>query len=145
MSDFTLFSVLETTIKLSMMTMIGQYFIFSNTVMRVLSDVENGADVMILINQKILNPLFFGYFFISGVGSLGLFFLSSDWLADAGIIFFIGTVAVTVVFNVPLNNKLKDASEQQKDIIWKEYLSEWVIWNHVRTLSGAVSGVLLCL
>ncbi len=145
MTEFTLLSIAEIIVKLTMIIMIGLYFIFSNTVMRVLSDLENGADAMVLINRHILNPLFLGCFFISGIGSLSLFFISTGLLASASIIFFVGTVVVTVVFNVPLNNKLKDASEYHRDIVWKEYLPKWVFWNHLRTVCGVVSGTLLCL
>ncbi|GBL05278.1 DUF1772 domain-containing protein [Glaciecola sp. KUL10] len=145
MPDFTLWLLTETIIKLAMITMIGLYFIFSNTIMYALSSIDNGADVMVLINKKILNPLFLGCFFISGVGSLSLFFISSGVTSAAGIIFFIGTVAVTVVFNVPLNDKLKGAQKSEIKAVWKEYLSKWVVWNHVRTVSGVTSGLLLCM
>ncbi|MDT0593726.1 DUF1772 domain-containing protein [Glaciecola petra] len=145
MPDFTLWYLTETIIKLAMITMIGLYFIFSNTIMHALSSVDNGAEVMVIINKKILNPLFLGCFFLSGVGSLSLFFLSSGLTSAAGIVFFIGTVAVTVVFNVPLNDKLKDAQKTEIKGVWKDYLSKWVVWNHVRTGCGVVSGLLLCL
>ena len=145
MPDFTLWLLTETIIKLAMITMIGLYFIFSNTIMYALSSMDNGADVMVIVNKKILNPLFLGCFFISGVGSLSLFFISSGVTSAAGIIFFIGTVAVTVVFNVPLNDKLKGAQKSEIKAVWKEYLSKWVVWNHVRTVSGVASGLLLCI
>lgn len=145
MFDLTLLSILETIIKLSMIIMIGLYFTFSNTVMRVLTNFENGSDVMVAINREILNPLFLGCFFISGVGSLSLSLMTTGLLASASIVFFIGTVAVTIVFNVPLNNKLKESSEQQRNEVWREYLYKWVIWNHVRTIFGVISGLLLSL
>lgn len=144
MSDFTFWLIAEAIVKLTMIIMIGLYFIFSNTIMSVLSKIDNGADLMILINRKILNPLFLGCFFISGVGSLSLFFVSSGATAASSIVFFIGTVAVTVVFNVPLNDRLKDASKSELSAVWKEYLSKWVFWNHVRTICGITSGLLLC-
>jgi uncharacterized membrane protein len=145
MPDFTLWFLTETIIKLAMIMMIGLYFIFSNTIMNALSSIDNGAEVMVIINKKILNPLFLGCFFISGVGSLSLFFLSSGATSAAGIIFFIGTTAVTVVFNVPLNDKLKDAENSEIKVVWKEYLSKWGVWNNVRTISGVASGLLLCM
>lgn len=144
MTDFTFWLIAEAIVKLTMIIMIGLYFIFSNTIMSVLSKIDNGADLMILINKKILNPLFLSCFFISGVGSLSLFFVSSGATAASSIVFFIGTVAVTVVFNVPLNDKLKDASKSELSAVWKEYLSKWVFWNHVRTICGITSGLLLC-
>ena len=146
MSEFTFLFFIETLIKLTMIIMIGLYFIFSNTIMRVLSNVDNGANVMISINREILNPLFFGCFFISGIGSLVLVFITSTVsVSIASTIFFMGTFVITLFFNVPLNNKLKDALENQINTIWKEYLHRWVFWNHVRTFSGVVSGLLLCL
>ncbi|MBU3006135.1 anthrone oxygenase family protein [Paraglaciecola arctica] len=145
MIEFSLWALAETVIKLAMIIMIGLYFIFSNTIMGVLAHAKNGAEMMILINEKILNPIFLGVFFISGVGSLVLFIFSSGLVSTAGAVFFVGTVAVTIVYNVPLNNQLRDASAPQRATIWQAYLSKWVLWNHLRTCSGVIAGLLLCL
>ncbi|MEP1447977.1 MAG: anthrone oxygenase family protein [Paraglaciecola sp.] len=145
MIELSIWAIVEIIIKLAMIIMIGLYFIFSNTVMGVLASAEKGEEIMISINEKILNPIFLGGFFISGVGSLTLFIFSSGAISAAGAVFFVGTVAVTIVFNVPLNNKLRDAATHERATIWQEYLSKWVFWNHLRTGSGVVAGLLLCL
>jgi uncharacterized membrane protein len=44
---------------------------------------------------------------------------------------------VTTVFNVPLNNALAAASGQAATDLWQQrYLTDWVWWNHVRTLAS---------
>jgi uncharacterized membrane protein len=52
-----------------------------------------------------------------------------------------------MVFNVPLNNRLSvlnpDTAEAAK--YWLTYLSEWVRWNHVRTIASVMATALLIL
>jgi uncharacterized membrane protein len=46
---------------------------------------------------------------------------------------------VTMVFNVPMNNKLEALLPQSEEAarLWSStYLVDWVRWNHVRTLSS---------
>lgn len=145
MEQFDIVSIAETLLQLSMLSMIGLYFIFSNTVMPALTSFENGANVMVEINEKILNPIFLSCFAISGVASFYFFIFGKELQAAAGAIFFLGTVAVTVVFNVPLNEKLKSASNKKLESMWLEYLKRWVFWNHVRTISAVLSGLLISL
>ncbi len=49
------------------------------------------------------------------------------------------------MFNVPLNNKLSkldpDSTEAAK--YWLTYLSEWMRWNHVRTIASVIAAALL--
>lgn len=135
--------IFEAFLQLTMIIMIGLYFIFSNTVMPVLANYNNGAATMIAINKKILNPLFLICFILSGLAGLYFFFTHSGTLAAAGIVFFIGTTLVTIVFNVPMNERLKNAMLQKRDEQWANYLSKWVVWNHVRTASGILAGFLL--
>lgn len=136
----------EALLQLSMVIMIGLYFIFSNTIMTTLARVENGANVMVDINKQILNPVFLVCFVLSALASVYFLAFGSGLNRVSGGVFFVGTVVVTALKNVPLNNQLRDVkgfSEQQ--ILWKVYLSKWVKWNHVRTLSAVVSGFLLVL
>ena len=134
--------VLEPIIQLSMIIMIGIYFIFSNTVMAALKPFDSGAEVMVEINRIILNPIFMAIFMISGLGSLLLMLFQNDFIRISGAIFFVGTTLVTVTRNVPLNNALRDAGSELNSV-WQKYLKEWVFWNHVRSLSAVTSGLLL--
>lgn len=135
---------LEALLKWSMITMVGLYFTFSNTVMKALKSMDNGADVMVEINKVILNPVFMTLFIGSGLGSAFLSLTGTGITAVSGGIFFIGTTMVTVIKNVPLNNKLLHAVDNKaRQNTWTEYLNKWVFWNHVRTFSALISGFLL--
>ena len=137
-----IFALAESLIQLAMITMVGIYFIFSNTVMSSLKAFESGADVMVEINRVILNPFFMVIFWVSGGGSLYLFFATEGLVAASGLVFFIGTSLVTVVKNMPLNNALRDTTEGREQI-WQTYLNKWVFWNHVRSLTALASSFLL--
>lgn len=133
---------IESLIQLSMIIMVGLYFIFSNTVMASLSKFESGADVMVEINKVILNPLFMAVFWISGLGSLYLVIVADGLLFISGLVFLVGTLLVTMVKSVPLNNQLQDAGAEREQV-WQRYLDKWVFWNHVRTVAATSSGLLL--
>lgn len=132
--------------------MAGIYFIFSNTIMPALAQLapESGAVAMQRINRVILNPGFFLLFFGSALLSLTLL-LASWFIADTDIpygvcaaILVLVSFLVTVFFNVPLNNALDQAPLTQEVGIevWQRYLSEWVMWNHVRTVATTIATAL---
>ena len=83
--------IVEALLQLSMITMVGLYFIFSNTIVRTLTTLESGAMVMVEINKSILNPVFMGFFILSGIAGLYFFVFTEGLLAIAGLVFFIGT------------------------------------------------------
>lgn len=134
--------LLESFIQLSMLIMAGLYFTFSNTVMPSLGKLESGADVMVEINEVILNPVFMTLFWISGLGSLYLVVTAGGLLSIGALVFLVGTTLVTIVKNVPLNNRLRDAGTQRGQV-WQRYLDTWVFWNHVRTVAAIGAGLLL--
>lgn len=63
----------------------------------------------------------------------------------AGVIFLVGTIGVTMLGNVPLNNELVplDPETASAQAAWRDYLVDWTRWNHVRTLSPALSAACL--
>lgn len=134
--------LIESLIQLSMVIMVGLYFAFSNTIMPSLKQFESGADVMAEINKVILNPVFMAVFLLSGIGSLYLMIVADGLLAVSGAIFLIGTTLVTMVKNLPLNNQLRD-SDKERPQVWQHYLDKWVFWNHIRTGSAVISGLLV--
>ena len=80
----------------------------------------------------------------------GVFFAFSSFVMQAlkrlpPQAYLIGTIAVTMVFNVPLNNALAAASPASSDAVWlwTKYARTWTAWNHVRTISGLVAASLL--
>ncbi|MGD9589262.1 MAG: DUF1772 domain-containing protein [Pyrinomonadaceae bacterium] len=134
----------------------GTFFIFSVAIMAALSRLpaNEGAAAMQSINVVIQNPAFLGVFFGTAIVSLALGVLSFlDWDAGAGLLlagalsYFIGSFAVTILFNVPLNNALNaaDPMSLSGQEIWAHYLTVWTRWNHLRTLFSVASVVLLIL
>ena len=60
----------------------------------------------------------------------------SIYLVAGGLLYLIGCILVTIVFNVPLNNELaavKPGNGAGAEL-WTRYLSAWTAWNHVRTV-----------
>ena len=97
------------------------------------------------INVAVLNPWFLGTFFGTAILSLVLAISAlaswpvpgSGYLIAGSLLYFAGTFLVTVIFNVPLNNRLaavKPDSAEGK-AVWTHYLSVWTAWNHVRTVA----------
>ena len=143
MSDITVLAIVEAMLQLSMIIMVGLYFTFSNTVMHVLSQSCHGATTMIKLNSQILNPFFLTCFSLSGLAGLYFCIFHSGFQSLAGFVFFIGTTLVTVFFNIPLNEALKDARPEELSRFWQTYLDKWVFWNHFRTGCAILSGLLL--
>ncbi|MCV9961625.1 DUF1772 domain-containing protein [Pararhizobium sp. BT-229] len=126
----------------------GLFFIFSVCIMGALGRLpaEQGIAAMQSINVVILNPLFalafFGTALLSLVLVAGGFMTGSParfYMIAGGLLFLAGTIGVTVVFNVPMNNALEGLQPQSEEAarLWSStYLVDWVRWNHVRTLSS---------
>ena len=134
--------------------MAGVYFAFSGFIMASFARIETSAGILAMqsINDVILRsafmPLFFGTSFAAaGVAAIALSDLSRPGalsMMSAGIIYFVGMFLSTIFFNVPLNNKLKDADSHSAygAEVWDLYLRQWTRWNHVRTIASVVSSVL---
>lgn len=144
-TGISIMEIVESLLELSMIVMVGLYFIFSNTIMRTLANRSDGACVMNDINKDILNPVFLGLFVLSGVAGLYFLLFESNAKSVAGGIFFFGTTLVTVTRNVPLNNQLRDSSGDKITQVWRNYLDKWVFWNYVRSASAIIAGFLLAL
>jgi uncharacterized membrane protein len=134
----------------------GAFFAFSSFVMGALGKLpaNQGIAAMQSIDVVVINPLFLGVLF--GTAALALFLgLEAMWhmddprvmwiVAGAGL-YVIGTVLVTMVFNVPLNNALAavDPASSEGAAVWADYLRTWTNWNHVRTVAAlAASGAFI--
>ncbi|TIU23362.1 MAG: DUF1772 domain-containing protein, partial [Mesorhizobium sp.] len=57
------------------------------------------------------------------------------------LIYVVGNLIVTMIFNVPLNNALAavDPAGANGAAVWATYLRDWVMWNHVRTITAIVA------
>ena len=88
----------------------GIFLAFSNFVMKALFRIPapSGIGAMQAINVTVLNPLFLVLFFGTAAACVLLIFYSIEEpirLLGAAL-YLIGTVGVTMVFNVPRNNAL---------------------------------------
>lgn len=135
----------------------GLFFVFSNTCMRAFDALPAAGAVAAMnsINRVILNPLFFLAFF--GTGVLCLVLLIGLMTRPAGpggllivtgaLLYLIGSIGVTMVCNVPLNNKLAAVSPSATDMEtqWRAYRGPWTRWNHVRTVACLLAAGLFAL
>lgn len=126
----------------------GAFFAFSNFVMRALATLpkEQGAAAMRGINVTVLNPLFLTLFVGTAILCLVLGIValprlsepSARFLFAGSLLYVVGTFAVTMALNVPLNEALAaDAG------IWDRYVKDWTLWNHVRTAAAFLAALAL--
>jgi uncharacterized membrane protein len=134
--------------------MAGIYFTFSNTIMGSLraQPAPQGIATMQSINEVILNPLFLLLFAGSALTCTALAVTAkfsgepyAVWRIGAASVFVIGSFVVTMAFNVPLNDSLAavNPNSEHGAAVWDDYLSKWVVWNHVRTVTSALAAIAL--
>ena len=129
-------------------TVAGIFYAFSTFIMGALGKIEvsRGIAAMQSINIVVINPLFFLAFFGAGIVALAttLVSLTGDGSSAhtaviAGtVLYVVGTIGVTIVGNVPLNNRLADVDPESPEgsEVWQHYLSRWTFYNHVRTMAA---------
>ena len=129
--------------------MSGIYFAFSVFIMTALKILPGDSGVLAMnsINKVILSSAFMPLFFASSILSVMLVVINHDdalshWLMLAGGFYLIGMLLCTRVFNVPLNNRLKYASLENRSAVWQNYVKQWTYWNHVRTVSCIIALIL---
>jgi len=135
--------------------MAGLYFAFSVSVMNGLSRLPpaEGITAMQSINVAIINPTFMLAFFGTPVICVFLMISSLSRWQDPGVlyllvgsaVFIIGSLLVTLVFNIPLNNALASAAPMSTEgaDVWANYLKNWTFWNHIRAIASLGASALL--
>ena len=133
----------------------GIFLAFSSFVMGALARISPPAGIaaMQAINVVVLNPLFLGLFMGTALACAVLFvYAVMHWqapaalcLAAGSLCYVLGTFGVTMAFNVPRNNALAqlDPSATESAGFWRGYVSNWTMWNHVRTMAGLVAAAFL--
>lgn len=131
----------------------GVFFAFSSFVMSALAALpeEQGSAAMRSINVTVINPLFMGVFLGTGLLCIGLLgrliftgqWATRPWILAGSAIYLIGSIGVTLLGNVPLNDRLADPSLTGAALhgFWREYIAEWSKWNHVRTVASAFASL----
>ncbi len=119
----------------------GLFFVFSNTLMSSFDRLPAAGAVAAMnsINRVILNPLFFLVFFGTALLCVVLLVgrLNSPLVVAGAVLYLAGSIGVTMVCNVPLNDRLEKVSPSANDLEtqWHAYRGPWTRWNHVRTLA----------
>ena len=132
----------------------GVYFAFSAFVMTALGRIDQAAGIsaMNAINVDIVRSLFMPAFLGTTLSCAGLVVLGGlRWqepgalaMICGGGLYVVGMFAVTVVFNVPLNDQLAatDPASTAVAPVWARYLTDWTFWNHVRTVASLAATAL---
>jgi uncharacterized membrane protein len=134
--------------------MAGLYFAFSVSVMNGLGHLApaEGIAAMQAINIAIVNPIFL-------VGFLGTAILSIAAMVTAvlqwsgpsvilaiigGVLYLVGSIAVTAFINIPMNNEMAALAPANPDstTYWASYLTNWTAWNHLRSATCLVASAL---
>ncbi len=133
----------------------GVFFTFSAFVMKALARLspEQGIAAMQSINVVVINPLFMVALFGTALACVALVVSSLFrwnqpsfvYLLVGSLLYLVGTIAVTMVFNVPRNDALAAADPESADgaRLWADYVTSWTAWNHVRTAAALAAAALL--
>jgi uncharacterized membrane protein len=153
----SLIMVLATAALLGAALVGGIFFAFSSFIMKALARVPlaEGIGAMQSINVVVINPTFLAAFMGTALLSVVMAGLAvSNWghpqaaLFLAGAIsYLVGTFLVTMMGNVPLNDRLAatPATDGTAAVVWQHYLNRWLRWNHLRTLAAMLAALLFTL
>lgn len=131
----------------------GVFQSFSDFIMRglVMATPASGAQSMQMINRTVFRSVFI--VLLLGLGPASLAFavyawlvLSGEgaaWLMAAAAIYLPLVILITMVGNVPMNERLDgmDHAAQETSAYWHTYGRVWTRWNHVRTLGSLGAAV----
>lgn len=126
----------------------GVFFAFSAFIMKALARLPPGEGIAAMqsINVAVLNPWFLGAF-LGTAAACVLAVIASllRWHAPGAVyvlvgsaLYLVGTLLVTIVFNVPKNEALASVAPADRDGagLWAGYVASWTTWNHVRTAAA---------
>ena len=131
----------------------GVFCAFSTFVMRGLAALPTaqGVAAMKSINVTALTPAFMAVFVGSAVLCAVLAVVTFVLWPDEGTVelllgsalYLFGSFGVTMVANVPRNEKLAtmDPGTREAAAYWRSYVSEWTTWNHVRMIASAGAAI----
>ena len=136
----------------------GVFLAFSDFIMRSLAHTggHGGVEAMQVINREVFRWVFMTLFLgmaavsvlVAAYGAFGLSGPAGTLIMLAGLVYLIGCFAVTVFFNVPMNEALAGmdmVSDSTRDYWLQTYVPRWTFWNSVRTIACAVAAAMLLL
>ncbi len=133
----------------------GFFWTWSFTVMPGLaaSPPEAAVAVMRATNAGIRSAGFAFVFFgpaLLSASAAGLGFATGRaavawWAAAALLVYGAGVLAVTFLFNLPLNDGLAAARVDAANAVetWRAYAAPWTGWNHLRTAAATAAFLIL--
>ena len=151
----TLLAVLTFCTALGCGLIAGAFFAFSTFIMKALARLpaQQGIAAMQSINVVVITPVFMTALFGTAVACLLLagstLFVwqrpGAAYLLAGSLLYVVGTVLVTIVFNVPRNDALAAVNPASPNDarLWTDYVSGWTAWNHVRTVAALIAAALL--
>lgn len=126
----------------------GVFFAFSAFVMKSLARLPPAQAIpaMQSINVVVINPVFLSVFLGTALTCLVMAVSSllrwhepgASYRLVGSLLYLVGTILVTMVFNVPRNDALAAVDPESADgaRLWTRYVTEWTAWNHVRTVAA---------
>jgi uncharacterized membrane protein len=135
----------------------GVFFAFSGFVMKALARLRpaQGIAAMQSINVMAVTPPLMIALFGTALACVALVVSSLfKWREPvamfrllSGGVYLVGTVLVTMVCDVPLNNALAAVDPESTDgaTQWARYVPAWTAWNSVRTVAAVVAAAMLTL
>ena len=126
----------------------GVFLAFSDFIMRSLANTSGtgGAEAMQVINREVFRWVFMTLFlgmapvsvFIAFYGAFNLTGGPGTLILLGALTYLIGCFAVTVFFNVPMNEALArmELTTEETRVYWSStYVPRWTMWNSVRTVA----------
>jgi uncharacterized membrane protein len=133
--------------------MAGVFFAFSVFVMHALDRLPpaQGIAAMQSVNVAAITPLFMLALFGTAATCVVLAVSSllrwkepgAVYLFVGSVLYLVGAMLVTIVFNVPRNDALAAVAPESADgaSLWIGYVTSWTAWNHVRTVAALAATV----
>lgn len=134
----------------------GVFLAFSDFIMRslALTGGVSGVEAMQVINREVFRWIFMALFLGMAAVSVFIVIYSATHLTAGpgmlillgALVYLLGCFAVTVFFNVPMNETLARmdlASETTQGYWTGTYLPRWTVWNTVRTIACVLSATLM--
>ena len=129
----------------------GLYFAFSTFIMTALGRIAQASGIMAMnaINVVIVQSLFMPLFIGTTLSSLVLAITAvlrwgqpgATAMLVGGVLYVVGMFVCTAVIHVPMNDALGavDPVSTEAASLWARYLTDWTLWNHVRTISSTLA------
>jgi uncharacterized membrane protein len=133
----------------------GVFFAFSTFVMKALARLPapQGITAMQSINVAVITPSFMAAFLGTAAACVVLVGAAlrswtrpgAAFLLAGSLLYLIGTLLVTMVFNVPRNDALAavDPASPDGSMLWTRFVDSWTAWNHVRTAAALAAAAAL--